>query len=136
MRSSLICRWSPLRLDAASAAPCQHTPSALCQAILRCVAGEFAVPPGELASRTRRGPHIVLARQTAMYLAHVAFALPFGEIARCFGRDRTTAAHACRRIEDRRDDARFDRRLAALEIRILAATGARACVAQDGEVPR
>jgi hypothetical protein len=32
-----------------------------------------------------------------------------------FGRDRTTAAHACRRIEDRRADRGLDTALAELE---------------------
>ena len=50
-----------------------------------------------------------------MYLAHVAFGLNFTEVGRAFGRDRTTAAHACRAIEDRRDEARLDTALADLE---------------------
>ena len=53
--------------------------------------------------------------QSAMYLSHVAFELPLGEVGRAFGRDRTTAAHACRLIEDRRDDPAVDAVLAALE---------------------
>jgi chromosomal replication initiation ATPase DnaA len=50
-----------------------------------------------------------------MYLAHVGFALSFEAIGRAFGRDRTTVSHACRVVEDSRDDARLDRRLSALE---------------------
>jgi chromosomal replication initiation ATPase DnaA len=37
------------------------------------------------------------------------------EIGRCFGRDRTTAAHACRAIEDRRDDPEMEHLLSLLE---------------------
>ena len=55
------------------------------------------------------------ARQSAMYLAHVSFGLSFSEIGRAFGRDRTTAAHACRLIEDRRDDPAVDAVLGQLE---------------------
>lgn len=79
------------------------------------VAAAFTVPVGELNAATRRRAPVALARQSAMYLAHVAFGLSFTEVGRAFGRDRTTAAHACRRIEDRRAEARLDQALAELE---------------------
>jgi chromosomal replication initiation ATPase DnaA len=79
------------------------------------VAAAFVVPVAELRAPTRRRASIALARQSAMYLAHVAFGLTFTEVGRAFGRDRTTAAHACRRIEDRRREARLDAALAELE---------------------
>ena len=50
-----------------------------------------------------------------MYLAHVTFGLSYAEVGRAFGRDRTTAAHACRLIEDRREDPDLDTALADLE---------------------
>ena len=50
-----------------------------------------------------------------MYRAHVCFALSFETIGRAFDRDRTTVAHACRVVEDSRDDAGLDRRVAKLE---------------------
>ena len=83
--------------------------------IKAAVAAAFVVPITELRAPTRRRAPIALARQSAMYLAHVAFGLSFTEIGRAFGRDRTTAAHACRRIEDRRREARLDSALADLE---------------------
>ena len=79
------------------------------------VAATFIVPLGELRATTRRGASVALARQSAMYLAHVALGLSFSEVGRAFGRDRTTAAHACRRIEDRRADRELDTALAELE---------------------
>jgi chromosomal replication initiation ATPase DnaA len=79
------------------------------------VAAAFTVPLGELRASTRRAASVALARQSAMYLAHVALGLSFSEVGRAFGRDRTTAAHACRRIEDRRADHELDRTLAELE---------------------
>jgi chromosomal replication initiation ATPase DnaA len=51
-----------------------------------------------------------------MYLAHVTFGLSFSEIGTLFDRDRTTVAHACRVIEDLRDDPAMDKALAILEI--------------------
>jgi chromosomal replication initiation ATPase DnaA len=79
------------------------------------VAPAFAVPGPELRARTRGGARAALARQTAMYLAHVALGLTFSEIGRRFGRDRTTAAHACRVIEERREDSAFDALVGRLE---------------------
>lgn len=79
------------------------------------VAAAFEISPSVLGARTRRSAPAALARQTAMYLAHVAFGLNFTEIGRAFGRDRTTAAHACRVMEDRRDDPHLNTVLTELE---------------------
>jgi hypothetical protein len=62
----------------------------------------------------------VRARQTAIYLAHVAFGLTYTEIGQIFRRDRSTVAHACAVIEDLRDDPAIDQALTAIE-RVLAA---------------
>ena len=91
------------------------SPSDPVDVIKAAVAAAFTVPSGELRAPTRRRAPVALARQSAMYLAHVAFGLRFTEVGRAFGRDRTTAAHACRRIEDRRGDVRLDAALAELE---------------------
>ena len=45
----------------------------------------------------------------------VTFGLNYSEVARAFGRDRTTAAHACQLIEERRDDPAVDAVLGSLE---------------------
>lgn len=79
------------------------------------VAAAFVIPITELRAPTRRCAPIALARQSAMYLAHVAYGLTFTEVGHAFGRDRTTAAYACRCIEDRRREARLDAALADLE---------------------
>jgi chromosomal replication initiation ATPase DnaA len=74
--------------------------------------------------RASRGPaHVALARQVAMYLHHVLLGQSLTQVAARFGRDRTTVAHACRLVEDRRDDAAFDRLLAILEEGIGASLG-------------
>lgn len=79
------------------------------------VALATGVPAREIAAPTRARPRAARARQIAMYLAHVGYAWPMARVALAFGRDRTTASHACHRIEDLRDDAAFDERLTALE---------------------
>lgn len=63
---------------------------------------------------------MALARQTAMYLAHVACELSLTEVGLLFDRDRTTVAHACGVIEDRRDDRVFDRVIDLLERAVRA----------------
>jgi len=54
------------------------------------------------------------ARQVAMYLAHVCCGMTLTEVGTMFGRDRTTVAHACLKVEYRRDDPSFDRALDVL----------------------
>jgi hypothetical protein len=87
----------------------------LCDAAAMATAAAFAVPVGELISSSRRSATAAFARQSAMYLAHVTFGLSYSAVARGFGRDRTTAAHACQLIEDRRDDPAIDAVLGSLE---------------------
>ena len=87
----------------------------LCDAAMMTTAAAFALPVGELSAPTRRSPYAAFARQSAMYLAHVAFGLSYTEIGRGFRRDRTTAAYACRLVEDWRDDPAVDSVLASLE---------------------
>jgi chromosomal replication initiation ATPase DnaA len=93
----------------------RKTGQRLCDLVVLATAVAFAVPVGELIATSRRPPYVAFARQSAMYLAHVAFGLTYSEIGQAFGRDRTTAAHACRLIEERRDDPSIDAMLATLE---------------------
>lgn len=79
------------------------------------VAEVFAVSRADLGRPTRGKAPIALARQAAMYLAHVSCGLSLTDVGHIFARDRTTVAHACAVIEDRRDDAVFDRALELME---------------------
>ncbi|MGK0266269.1 MAG: chromosomal replication initiation ATPase DnaA [Maricaulis sp.] len=85
------------------------------------VAYAFGVSQDELEAPTRRSREAAFARQAAMYLAHIAFELSLTRVAQAFGRDRSTAAHACHRIEDQRDDQGFDAYMDALEACLRAA---------------
>ncbi|HWP25967.1 MAG TPA: helix-turn-helix domain-containing protein [Xanthobacteraceae bacterium] len=93
-------------------APSAHR---VCRLVAATVAAAFALPLPELRAPTRRSRSAAFARQIAMYVAHVGFGLSFTQVGRGFGRDRTTAAHACKAIEALRDDPRLDRMLEALE---------------------
>lgn len=92
-----------------------RTARRLCETAAFAASAAFAVPVGELHAETRRSFYVAFARQSAMYLAHVSFGVSLSDVGRSFGRDRTTAAHACRLIEDRRDDPAIDAVLASLE---------------------
>lgn len=84
-------------------------------AIELAVARVFGVEHEALAKVTRGMARVALARQVAMYLAHVGCGLSMTAAGALFGRDRTTVAHACLIVEDRRDDPMFDRALDLLE---------------------
>jgi chromosomal replication initiation ATPase DnaA len=86
-----------------------------CRAIEDLVAGAFRVPPAELYATTRRSAPVAAARQAAMYLARVTLQLSYREVAVAFGRDPRTVAHACRRVEERREQPRLDTLMSRLE---------------------
>ena len=104
--------WSKM---AGRSAPSRRTAQRLCDLATLATAAAFAVPVGEIVAQPAARRTVAFARQSAMYLSHVAFGLTYTEVGRAFGRDRTTAAHACRLVEDRRDDPRVDGVLGSLE---------------------
>lgn len=63
----------------------------------------------------RGRPAISFARHVAMYLCHVALGMSLARVARAFGRDRSTIAHGCHIVEDKRDDPDFDAWIEQLE---------------------
>jgi chromosomal replication initiation ATPase DnaA len=85
--------------------------AALCGA---AAAACLAIPQSQIAAKPRT-QRVARARQMAIYLAHVGFGLNYTHLGEAFGRDRTTVRHACFRIEDARDEIRFDRALDYLE---------------------
>jgi len=54
-------------------------------------------------------------RQLAMYLTYTTFEMSLARCAVAFGRDRSTVAHACQLIEERRDEEAFDDWIDGLE---------------------
>jgi hypothetical protein len=93
-----------------------------CKLAVFLVADAFQIPPKHFLAPTRGKPAHARARQAAMYLAHVALGVSITAIGAFFRRDRSTVAHACRQVEDRRDDFVFDLMMAelALAARIAA----------------
>src|SRR5438067_5715214 len=114
--------------DPAFRGPCasnERLISTVSDRIGAAVAAAFMIPIGEIHAATRRSASVALARQSAMYLAHVALGLNFTDVGRAFGRTRTTAARACRVIEDRREEVSLDTALADLEHALRRDLGAR-----------
>lgn len=104
--------------------------AAACGYVRNMVANGFGVDPRDLTAPTRGQSSIAFARQVAMYLAHVTCGLNLTDVGRCFDRDRTTVAHACEQVEDRRDVPATDLALDYMEVALamwLAASGTRAC---------
>lgn len=87
----------------------------VCRFIETLVSAALGASLAELRGASRGRAPAAFARQTAMYLAHVHFGLSLAQVGRNFGRDRTTVSHACARVEDSRDDPKFERVLACLE---------------------
>ena len=79
------------------------------------VCESFGLPHADLLGRDRGGMPQAIARQTAMYLAHVVGQLTLNEVAEQFGRDRSTVSHACINVEDRRDSPILDIQLEYME---------------------
>ncbi|MBA2124696.1 chromosomal replication initiator DnaA [Hyphomicrobium methylovorum] len=75
------------------------------------ISSVFGIAPEALWRNSRGVRDIAFARQVAMYLAHVSCGMSLTEVGAMFGRDRTTVAHACLKVEYRRDDPTFDRSL-------------------------
>jgi chromosomal replication initiation ATPase DnaA len=79
------------------------------------VAQTYGVAIEDLRGSTRGIPQTALARQIAMYLTHVVFAISVRDIARSFRRDRSTCFYAIRRVEELREDPELNRTLGWLE---------------------
>ena len=123
----VVATHSPMHADT------QHPPHGkpalsapgLRQVIEGTVAGVFGIDVELLRQPTRGRANIALARQVAMYIAHVGCGLSLTEVGAVFERDRTTVAHACAIVEQRRDDDHFDAAIHLLDLVIRVIDGTR-----------
>ena len=72
------------------------------------VAFAFHEDPSLVMAHRRGSDRVSWARQVAMYLVYVTSGLSLAKVAAAFRRDRSTVAHACHLVEDRREDPHFD----------------------------
>jgi chromosomal replication initiation ATPase DnaA len=103
-----MCKWVPMRA-------LQEVAGQRALLAQITVAEMTGVRLTQLCASLRGGVQAAFARQMAMYLCRVVYGMTLSEIARAFGRDRSTAAHAIRRIEEAREDPEIDRSIAFLE---------------------
>lgn len=93
---------------------------ARCRHVEACISLVFAIPHQSIRCTTRGKATVARARQTAMYLCHTSLALSLTQVGLLFARDRTTVGHACRLVEDLRDDRDFDLQVTCLERAVCA----------------
>jgi|SRR5690606_30679210 chromosomal replication initiation ATPase DnaA len=86
-----------------------------CECLAEIAAVLFSVPRKALLSPGRTSQAVSRVRQIAMYVCHVELGLGMREIGTGFSRDRTTVAHACRNVEEWREDPDFDRVVHTIE---------------------
>lgn len=93
------------------------------QMLVSLVGGALAVDGARLCAAGRGTAEEAYARQVAVYIAHTALGFSYTETGRLFGRDRTTVAHACRRVEEEREIERVDQFVDCLERAACRAAG-------------
>jgi chromosomal replication initiation ATPase DnaA len=98
------------------------------------VATVFEIDGALLAQPSRGRARFALARQVAMYLGHVACGLSLTAVGRFFDRDRSTVAHACKRVEDRREDKDFDAALQMMETSVRTIVRTSEALRRDLEI--
>lgn len=77
-------------------------------AAVRLVSLSEAVREDHILWETRGRKPVAEARAVSMYVLHVEGRYSLTDTGFLIGRDRTNVAHACMRVEDRRDDPTFD----------------------------
>ncbi len=102
-----MCKWVPAR-----AMPELSEANQQALLVQIAVAQVTGVRLAALCGPVRGDVRSAFARQTAMYLCRLVFAMSLADIALAFGRDRSTAKHAIQRIEEAREHPEIDRRLA------------------------
>ncbi len=75
----------------------------------------FNVSLDEIRKPNRGIKEVARARQVAMYLCNTSLGVSINRTAKCFGRDRRTARHGIRTIEEMRSDKEFDMLISRLE---------------------
>lgn len=95
-----------------------------CRLVVLTVASATGVRYCDFFARSRMRLRTASARQLAMYLCHTLLGLTLTQVGQFFGRDRTTVAHACKQVEDGRDEGSpADARILALEAEITRMCG-------------
>ena len=103
----------------------QSDPVAICDNVIDIMSVFFNVSGRHIRSPRRMSLCVTRVRQIGMYIAHVTLGLRMVAIGEGFCRDPSTVVHACRTIEDMRDDEDFDLIVARAEKLVLISFGLR-----------
>jgi len=76
---------------------------------------EFGLVEIDLTHPSKGSRRLRFVRQVAMYLLHVVYEMNHTHIGKLFSKDRSTVSHACKVVENSRDDGVFDMKLIRLE---------------------
>ncbi len=77
----------------------------------------------DILAEGRGRPAVSFARHVAMYLCHTAMGMSLSRVGRAFEKDRSTVAHGCHQVENRRDDPDFDSWIEQLEDGLQSVSG-------------
>lgn len=83
--------------------------------VIQLVAASTGITAERMRAGARPGRRATRARWLAMYLAYVTFGWPIERVGHAFGLNRTTAAAACRWVEEERDRPTLDALLERLQ---------------------
>ncbi|MBV9571486.1 MAG: chromosomal replication initiator DnaA [Alphaproteobacteria bacterium] len=96
-----------------------RAPIQIAQAV---AAHAFGLPLAAIANaEVPAGPQAFRGRQLAIYLSRSVLKRSLRGVGRAFGRTHPTVLHACRRIEEEREDPVFDRTVEWLEMLVRRA---------------
>lgn len=88
--------------------------SIVSETAIKCVCNKYNFPEHYILYNSRGSKSASLYRAIGMYLTHVEASFSLTRTGYLFGRDRTTVAHSCSKVEDMRDDAIFDKEISEL----------------------
>jgi len=92
----------------------------VCRIAQKITAEMVMITGSRMLERRDRRRMLCHVRQIAMYACHTALQLTQQDIAGGFGRHRSTVAHACMIVEQRRDDTAFDDFVSAIERTVVS----------------
>jgi chromosomal replication initiation ATPase DnaA len=84
------------------------------------IAAQAQIKSAYLTSGERKSEKVSQLRHKAQYICNTTFGLKTVFIAQQLNRHRTTVAEAFRKVEDMRDDPKFDKFLSFTELALLA----------------
>ncbi|WP_310620770.1 hypothetical protein [Flexibacterium corallicola] len=126
MVNTKVTKSVPVKVGSGEGLPSVNVDSPRVQeALVMMVAGRvslaYGVMPTTLFAPNRCAANVARARQATMYLLNVAAGFSQNSAASSVKRERTTARHALRVIEELRDDPAFDGALTTIEEEIKCA---------------